>query len=460
MSAGKTLLLVEDEPIIAMAERLGLERIGYSVVHVGTGADAIREASRNPSIDLVLMDIDLGGGMDGTEAAATILRERDVPVLFLSSHMEKDVVERTERITNYGYVVKNSSFTVLDASIKMAFKLFESNRAVRATEERFRHILENSLEAVTLIGADGRVAYESPSVARITGYDIVERIGRSGFETVYPEDLPSVAGKLRDLAAVPGSQVRDFRFRAVHPDGSVWHAEATATNLLDDPSVRAIVINYRDVTQRRTAEEAVRNQLREKETLLTEVHHRIKNSIATVEASLMLQLESTPDDGAKAALRDAIARVGSMKAVYDALLVSGEYGELSTGDYIASLVRSIRGIFPGKDGVGIECELEDFSLPVKRAAALGAVLNELLTNSMKYAFVGLDRGRIDVRLARDADGISLTVKDDGIGLPDGFDPAATDSLGLTIVRLLTQQLGGILVLEDDGGVRATVRFPA
>ena len=81
---------------------------------------------KTPAIDLILMDINLGNGMDGTDAAAIILKDHDLPVVFLSSHMEPEVVAKTEKITSYGYVVKNSSITVLDASIKMAFKLFEA----------------------------------------------------------------------------------------------------------------------------------------------------------------------------------------------------------------------------------------------------------------------------------------------------------------------------------------------
>jgi PAS domain S-box-containing protein len=128
----QTILLVEDEALIAMMEKQQLENEGYKVIHILNGEKAIVFVHENKDlVDLILMDINLGTGLDGTETAKEILRIQNIPILFLSSHTEKAVVEKTEKITNYGYVVKNSSFTVLDASMKMAFKLFESNQEIQ-----------------------------------------------------------------------------------------------------------------------------------------------------------------------------------------------------------------------------------------------------------------------------------------------------------------------------------------
>ncbi len=130
MLNGKTILLVEDEAIIAMDEAALLERRGCAVIVASSGSAAVDAVLRNPHIDLVLMDIDLGAGVDGTAAAERILAHREVPIVFLSSHTEPEVVERTEGITSYGYVVKDSGETVLLASIKMAFRLFAARTAL------------------------------------------------------------------------------------------------------------------------------------------------------------------------------------------------------------------------------------------------------------------------------------------------------------------------------------------
>jgi len=127
----KAILLVEDELILAINEKVQLEKYGYSVMTVASGEKAIEVMKGDKAFDLILMDINLGNGIDGTQAAEIILKDSDIPIVFLSSHMEPEIVEKTERITSYGYVVKNSSITVLDASIKMAFKLFNANRETR-----------------------------------------------------------------------------------------------------------------------------------------------------------------------------------------------------------------------------------------------------------------------------------------------------------------------------------------
>lgn len=125
----KTILLVEDEVLLAMSEMHQLKKEGYSVIHVDSGEKAVQTMrALSDSIDLILMDIDLGKGIDGTVAAEEILKTYTVPIVFLSSHTEKEVVEKTEKITSYGYVVKNTGITVLNASIKMAFKLFDAHR--------------------------------------------------------------------------------------------------------------------------------------------------------------------------------------------------------------------------------------------------------------------------------------------------------------------------------------------
>jgi len=124
----KTVLLVEDEAIIAMSQSLILRRNGYTIITASNAERAVAAVQDNTAIDLVLMDINLGSGVDGTVAAQRILALRDLPVVFLSSHTEKEVVETTEGITSYGYIVKNSGETVLLASIRMAFRLFEAKQ--------------------------------------------------------------------------------------------------------------------------------------------------------------------------------------------------------------------------------------------------------------------------------------------------------------------------------------------
>ena len=144
----KTILLVEDQSIIAMATTRTLGSFGYTSITADSGENAVRIAAERADVDLVLMDIDLGRGMDGTEAARLILEKRDLPVVFLSSHTELEIVAKTEDVTSYGYIVKNSGPTILHAGIKMAFRLFAARVELKDREEHFRSLFEDAIGPV------------------------------------------------------------------------------------------------------------------------------------------------------------------------------------------------------------------------------------------------------------------------------------------------------------------------
>lgn len=154
----KTILLVEDEPLIALAEKAMIEKHGYTVVTAASGEKALKTVRTRTEISLVLMDIDLGKGMDGTEAAQEILKDHELPIVFLTSHAEKDMVDRVKGITRYGYVLKNSGEFVLAESIAMAYKLFEAHRTIKEREERLDYMFDYSSSGIAIYRAvdDGR----------------------------------------------------------------------------------------------------------------------------------------------------------------------------------------------------------------------------------------------------------------------------------------------------------------
>lgn len=167
-----TLLLVEDEAIIALAEQQTLQRNGYEVRVVHSGKAAIAAAAEEPYPDLILMDIDLGNGMKGTEAAQQILRDRPVPLVFLSSHTDPEIVNLTEGITSYGYVLKNSGETVLLASIRMAFRLRASYMALQEKTAE----LQQTTEELRVANEELQVAYEEFHVANEELRDTNDRL--------------------------------------------------------------------------------------------------------------------------------------------------------------------------------------------------------------------------------------------------------------------------------------------
>ncbi len=190
----KTILLVEDEFIIAIGEKVSLEKYGYSVITAGSGEGALACMRDSKTVDLVMMDIDLGEGMDGTEVAEVMLSDHDVPIIFVSSHNEREIVEKTEKITSYGYVVKGSSITVLDAAIKMAFKLFEAKQndrkreaILRETVEKYNQLFENTGVGVAYYTVDGVVILYNRVASRNMKGVPEDFIGKS-LHDLFPKD--------------------------------------------------------------------------------------------------------------------------------------------------------------------------------------------------------------------------------------------------------------------------------
>lgn len=168
MEFSQRILLVEDQALIALTEKRLLQKHGFEVVLANTGEQAIEAVDAN--IDLILMDIDLGAGIDGTVAAERILAQYNIPLVFLSSHTEPEIVQKTEGITAYGYIVKNTGDTVLLAGIRMALKLYESEKAVEHNERLYRTLMENSIDGVKLINSEGRILNANQAAADMIGY--------------------------------------------------------------------------------------------------------------------------------------------------------------------------------------------------------------------------------------------------------------------------------------------------
>ncbi len=153
----KKILLVEDEMVIAMDISGIIERFGYEVITAGRGDEAVQAATADGDVDLVLMDIDLGKGIDGTETARRILEKKNIPIVFLTSHSEREMVERVRGLTRYGYVIKNSGDFVLQSSIEMAFDLFEAHEKTKGKENELSAIYDNAPSVIMLLDVDFRI---------------------------------------------------------------------------------------------------------------------------------------------------------------------------------------------------------------------------------------------------------------------------------------------------------------
>ena len=202
----------------------------------------------------------------------------------------------------------------------------------------------------------------------------------------------------------------------------------------------------------------IESLLSEKEILLKEVHHRVKNNIASIESLLSLQSSSAKSEEVKTALRDTLSRVRSMRVLYDKMLIAGEYQQVSMKKYLEELIQSVVAAFPNKQNVTINKDITDFYLESAKAVPVGIILNELLTNVFKYAFIGRDGGTCTISVEKTEDTAVVTVHDDGNGFDEAANADTSPGFGLTLVRMLAEQLNGSYIIENDSGTRSVVTF--
>ena len=252
---------------------------------------------------------------------------------------------------------------------------------------------------------------------------------------------------------------RQIEHRILYTDGEIgWIAvRFFISKNSQGRTVKTYGVNQ-DITERKHAEAEIKKQLAEKEVLLKEVHHRIKNNIASISGLISLRLQSINHPQAIAVLKDTNSRVDSMRILYDKLLLTEDYDDLSVKNYLDDLTETIVALFPGKAKVKLDRQIADFNLNAKRLFPLGIIINELLTNIMKYAFINRKIGRIEITLTLEKKHVRLTIQDNGVGLPAGFDIEQSKGFGLLLVKMLSQQLGGSFSMEKRKGTRCTLKF--
>jgi len=270
--------------------------------------------------------------------------------------------------------------------------------------------------------------------------------------------------------------VQQFEHTAMGDRAVMRDYEDYLVPIFDGDDVPDIMVISRDITERKAAEGKIRQLLAEKqkqleellaanihiernETLLKEVHHRVKNNMNTVASLLSLQARSLKEPSAITALELAKNRVKSLMVLYEKLYQSSDYSNISIKDYLPALVDEIAGNFPNRQAIKIEKHLDDFVLDAKRLQPLGMIINELLTNIMKYAFTDRETGLIIVSARMTRGQVSIGVQDNGHGMPDTVSFQNSTGFGLQLVHALSEQLDGEIRIERGDGTKVVLEFP-
>jgi two-component sensor histidine kinase/CheY-like chemotaxis protein len=438
------VLILEDRPADAELMVLELRRSGFDPqwVRVETEPDFL--AHLDPPPDVILADYTLPE-LDARRALQ-LLRERGlkIPFIVVTGTIREDVAVTMMRLGATDYLLKDRlgrlGPAVKHALMENALREDKSRaeEELQASEARFLTFMRHSPALAFIKDDSGRILYVNNASEDAEDIAAQLRADASVFETGEPsrtiEEVTTAGGQIRQMLC--------FRF---------LFNDAAGRRLLGGVSV--------DITEQKAAERALSEALAGKDVLLREVHHRVKNNLQTISSLLNIQAEQLPDAAARRALRDAQRRVHSMALIHEQMYGDKDMDEVDFGEYARRLARDLFESFGAAAiHVRLRFALEPVSLAMDQMIPCGLILNELITNSLKYAFPGDRSGGILVSLQCANETVTLTVADDGAGLPPDSGVKRSGSLGTQIVEILTRQLGGTFNRQSAGGVSSTVTF--
>jgi PAS domain S-box-containing protein len=355
--------------------------------------------------------------------------------------------------------LREDDITLLRTSTEMIGRYFARKwveLALRESEKKYRDIIDNINDIIFTIDENKVITYISPAVQKF-GYYPFELIGKQSYEFIHQnemrKDIKFSQNFIADKEAVP------TEFRIMTKSGEIRCIQAFITMIHEGEKQsgwRGVLI---DITEQKKAEEFIQNSLHEKEVLLQEIHHRVKNNLQIIMSLINLQIRNLNDTASTNILRDFQGRLRTMSLIHESLYKSDNLAYVDFAEYITIISSEIYNMYVIKPGISIKNDLEHVQLSIKQAIPCGLILNELITNAFKYAFPEKRSGIVSIGLHQRKSEIELSISDDGVGIPDEVDLARTESLGLRLVHLLSvQQLGGIVSLERERGTTFTIKF--
>lgn len=392
-----------------------------------------------------------------------------------------------------------SAFDAMTGNLQQRNALVDAQTAaLQLSESRYRAIVEDQTELICRSLPDGTLTFVNEAYCRYFDKQREDLIGHSFMTFIPEEDLPQVEAMLASLGH--SNPVISFEHRVMAPDGSLrWHQWSNRVVLMDDGKVMEFASVGRDITERKhaedelrslnlmledrvrqrtddlsrvneslrievnerkAAEEQVRASLQEKEVLLKEIHHRVKNNLQIISSLLNLQTHGIEDASTLQALRDSQTRVRSMALIHEKLYQSRSLARVDFGEYVKSLSADLFRTYRGyASGIQLDVQVEDISLHLDHAVSCGLILNELMTNALKYAFPEGKNGTIWVALYSTPEHVfNLMVTDDGVGLPTNLDIPTAKSLGLQLINNLVKQLDATIKVETSGRTSFLISF--
>lgn len=434
------------------------------IVYANDHACLMLGLTRDELIGRHLWDIDPGMDAGQQKSFWAMMKARGI-ARFETTHRRSDGTTVPVEITANFFSFKGEEFTFVFISDITERK--KAERTLRESEERLRQAVLTYDIGIFEHDHVTDSVYCSPELRKYLGLeeDNTVNIPIPVFKDyVHPDDRERTYAAVARAHDPRGDGRYTNQYRVIRSDGSIRWFETRAQTFFEGEgaSRRAVrtVGAIADITERHLMNHALKRSLHEKDTLLREVHHRVKNNLQIIASLLHFQAKKVRDPADLAAFVDGRNRLRSMILVHEKLYQSADLSHIEFGGYLQSLVRDLQRSYSSMTRhVDVRVCADNLALPIEAALPCGMILCELLTNVFKYAFPNARTGHAEVTL-KAADGrAQLTVSDDGVGLPAGFSPEHATSFGWQLIRNLTTQLGGTATVGRGAGTHVTIDFP-
>ncbi|MCL4833732.1 MAG: PAS domain S-box protein [Caldilineaceae bacterium] len=334
-----------------------------------------------------------------------------------------------------------------------------AEEALRSSEARYRAIVESTDDFICRFRPDTSLTFVNEAYCRYFGRSREDLIGRPFLNLIPQEEYETIRAYLQELLRDDKAVI--YEHQVMTPGGELRWQQWTDHPIVDaDGRVYELQSVGRDINERHEAEKYLQESLHEKEVMLREIHHRVKNNLQIVSSLLKLQAAHLSDEAAQAIFADSHSRINSMALIHERLYRSGDLARIDFAAYARELLTHLfRMHGAASRGIGYALEIPQTQMRVDQAIPCGLIVNELVTNSLKHAFPDSQVGQVTIILQVTDGGVyRLTVSDTGRGLPAGLDIGRTESLGLQLVYTLTAQLEGRLELLPGPGANFCITF--
>jgi PAS domain S-box-containing protein len=357
--------------------------------------------------------------------------------------------------------LRNERQSVNEQLVREKSDLENIRQQTQEREYQYRFLTENTVDLITHLDDARERIYVSPSCYLMYGFTVTEMMHHKPADLIHADDLEKYEEAISMM--LKKREIKKFIYRTRHKNGSYFWVESLLNPIFDPQTdqLREIVGVTRDITERKHRELEIMENTHQKENLLKEIHHRVKNNFAILVSLINMQIDQSKNAEVNQSLSNLQLRIRAMALVHEMLYHSTDFEKISFSDYLQSLSSVIAATY-NLPMVTLTVEAEEAWLHIETAIPVGLIINEVLNNAFQHAFSADREGQVKVIMKNEKETktLSLIIADDGVGLPAGFSfDTGVQTMGLQIVQILTRQLEGTVELTGQSGTFFRIRFP-